>query len=74
MKDRSEWLKEFEPNKVDMVQGQKIMHIQNSFKELIKDVLDHALDCDHRDAALRKLLEAKMLSVQAITHGKGAGQ
>jgi len=58
--------------KLNQVSQQALLHIENSFIELTRDIFRHVPECADRTSALRKLLEAKMMCSQAISHDKGA--
>lgn len=68
MRTMSEAMDAFSPNKCDQTQQQRILHIENSCKELLKDIYDMVPESADRTAGVRKLLEAKMTFVQAISH------
>ncbi len=54
--------------KLDPATAQRIYLVQVAFIEFAKEILELVPECADRTAAMRKLLEAKMSSVQALTH------
>jgi hypothetical protein len=69
MRTQQEVVHAFTPNdKLDTVQKNCILKIQNNFKDLATDVIDLVPDSPDRTSALRKILEAKFNCIQAITH------
>lgn len=69
MRNREEVVHAFTPNpKLNEIQKQALLRTEMAFKELATEVVDLVPECADRTAALRKLLEAKMTCVQAITH------
>lgn len=59
--------------KLGVTTTHKILKIENEFRDLALSVVDLVPESADRTAALRKLLEAKMTCVQAISHDKSLG-
>lgn len=55
-------------SKLTEVQKQEILKTEMGFKDLATDLVALVPESPDRTVALRKLLEAKMMMVQAITH------
>lgn len=71
MRTKEEVVHAFTPvGKLDVVTEQKLLKMQTLFKEAAAEILDLVPESADRTAALRKLLEAKMTCVQALTHVK----
>jgi hypothetical protein len=69
MRTRDEVIKAFTPaGKLDSVQQSALLKVEVAFKECAVEAFDMVPECPDRTAALRKLLEAKMTCIQAITH------
>lgn len=64
----------FEPQKLSETQKHLILKTEMAFKELAETIIDLAPETADRTAALRKVLEAKFMTVQAITHPGQAPQ
>lgn len=61
----------FTPNrKLSPGQVQKVLNAEVAFRDFAKTVIMETPDCADRTSALRKILEAKMMVTQAITHQK----
>lgn len=69
MRTRDEIIYAFTPQeKLGPVQKAALQRMDTAFKELATDVLDNVPETADRTSALRKILEAKMMCSQAITH------
>lgn len=61
--------KVFRPSELNEGQKATIQLLEDRFVQMAKDVLTNVPRCADRTVVLRKLLEAKMLSTQAIAKG-----
>lgn len=68
MRTREEVAHAFTPQKVNPSQEQRILRMNIAFKDLADEVAELAPESADRTAALRKLLVAKMMVIQAISH------
>lgn len=69
MRTKEETSKSFgPPMKLDAVGAMKMMKLNERFKDIAFEVLDLVPEGANRTAAIRKLLEAKMTCVHAISY------
>lgn len=59
---------DFHPNQMSKTDLQRIKDFETKFAALAADIIVSIGSCAHRTAALRKLLEAKMTVIHAISH------
>lgn len=59
---------DFHPKEVSKNDLQRIKDFENKFSALAAEIIVNIGSCAHRTAALRKLLEAKMTVIHAISH------
>jgi hypothetical protein len=70
MKTLDSVLKHFSNEKVtDEIKKQRLLHLENRFKDMATDIMEYASNDDNRLAALRYLLQAKWAAIHSVTHG-----
>lgn len=69
MQTKDDVIQAFMPvQKLDEGQKMRLLHLENTFKEAATDIIEYVPECPDRTVALRGLLSAKFLAVQALTH------
>ena len=70
MKNLSEVLAHFTPVKItDEIKKQRLLHLENCYKDMATDILEYCSNDEHRYSALKLLLESKYAATHSVTHG-----
>lgn len=69
MRTKEEAVKAIQPApKLSPSQQQRMLNIQKRFEDITEEIFENVPDCADRTSGMRKLLDAKMTLVHAITH------